>query len=593
MSDGKIFKGGEFLVTDATSSEIFTPEDLSDEQKQIAETTSQYLANDVMPRIDEIEQQRFEVSTQLMRKAGELGLLMVDALEDCDRLGLGKTTTALVADRIGPAGSFAVVFAAHSGLGVLPLLCYGTEEQKARYLEKLISGECIGAFCLTEPEAGSDALQPKSRAELTGDGKHYVLNGVKQFITNARLAGLFTIFAMVDGERVTAFLVERESDGLTLGPEEKKLGIKGTSTAQVILANVQVSVQNVLGEVGQGVHIAMNILNVGRLKLAAATTGAAKDDLAWGLRYANERKQFGRKIGAFGAIKEKIADATARIFAAESLVYRIGGLFDDRLGALDHSSGDFAKAYRKGLAEYAIECAIAKVFASEALAWVADEVLEIHGGYGYTADYPAERVYRDERINRIFEGTNEINRLTITGLVLKKAVKGDLPIQKAAAGAFDALMTPSFEELDESVPFVKERALLANLKTLFLVIAGAAAQKFGEKLAEEEEILMAAADLAIEIFALESAILRAEKAYPAASQRNKALLRAVAAICGFNGAERAGHAGRKAAFYVEEGDTLLMLLSGARRYSKFDASGLLDAKRRIAEASEEIERYVF
>jgi alkylation response protein AidB-like acyl-CoA dehydrogenase len=593
MDARRIFKGGEFLVAEVTKDEVFTPEDLSDEQRQIAQTARDFIADQVFPKLEEIERQDFPVSVDLMRTAGELGLLMTDAIEDSDRQGLGKVATTVVADHSGIAGSFSVVMAAHSGLGTLPLMYYGSEEQRARYLDKLTSGEWIAAFCLTEPQAGSDALQPRTTAELSLDATHYVLNGTKQFITNARIATFFTVFASFDDGRVAAFLVERDTPGLSIGPEEKKLGIKGSSTCQVILDRAKVPVENLLGEQGEGHKIALNVLNVGRLKLAAAVTGAARGELAYGLRYANQRKQFGKTIGSFGAIKEKIADATARIFASESLVYRLAGHMDDRLSDVARDCADLYEAYRKGVAEYAPECSIAKVYCSEMLAAVADDVLELYGGYGYTTDYPAERFYRDERINRIFEGTNEINRLLITGLVLRRSMQGKLPLQGEAVKAFDALLSPSFEELDVDTPFVKEKALIKDLKTLFLAIAGAAAQKFQEALAEEEEILTAAADLMIEIFALESAVLRADKLFDEASDRKRKLLAAVAKICAFAAAERAGTAGRRAAFYVEDGDALLMLLSGARRFSKFDATGLLEAKRLVADAAEEREQYPF
>jgi alkylation response protein AidB-like acyl-CoA dehydrogenase len=499
----------------------------------------------------------------------------------------------LVGEKIGPAGSFSVAFAAHTGIGTLPLIYYGTEAQKEKYLGKIISGEWISAYCLTEPESGSDALGAKATATLSEDGSYYLLNGTKQFITNAAFADLFTVFAKVDKKHFSAFLVERGFEGVSIGPEEKKLGIKGSSTCQVVLENAKVPVENLLGEIGKGHKIAFNVLNVGRFKLGAGVTGAAKEALGVGIRYANERKQFGKTIGSFGAIQEKIADMTADLFVSESLVYRLAGLIDNKLATLEQGIPDYYEEYQKGIEEYAPECAIAKVFCSDVLAEVVDEVLQIHGGYGFVSEYPAERFYRDERINRIFEGTNEVNRLLIPGMILRKSMKGELPLQKEAMKAFESLMTPSFEEIDDSVLFAGEKVLLKNLKTLFLILAGAAVQKYMDRLQNEQEILLAAADMAIQIFALESSVLRAEKAFPHASENKKELLQAAVKAFAFKATEAVGTAAKKGAFYIEEGDTLTMILSGVRRFAKYDASGLLQAKRRLAAAAIESEKYIF
>ena len=404
---------------------------------------------------------------------------------------------------------------------------------------------------------------------------------------------MFTIFAKINQEHFTAFLVERDFDGLLVGPEEKKLGLKGSSTTPVILENCKVPAENLLGEIGRGHKIAFNILNVGRFKLGAGATGAAKVALETGIAYANERVQFKKKISSFGAIKEKIANLMADIFVSESLVYRLAGLLDNNLATIPNNIDDYYVLYQKGIEEYAAECSISKVFCSEVLDKTVDEVLQIHGGYGYVSDYPVERYYRDARIHRIWEGTNEINRLLIPGIILRKAEKGELPLQAEAMKAFESLMAPSFEELDESVPFATEKALLANLKTLFLILSGTGVQKFMDKIADEQEILMAAADIAIQIFALESAVLRAEKALKVFSERKQELVKAAVKVFAFNASEIVGTAARKGAFYVEEGDTLIMLLSGVRRFSKYDASGLLAAKRLLADASCEEEKYMF
>ncbi|MDW7645406.1 MAG: acyl-CoA dehydrogenase family protein [Desulfuromonadales bacterium] len=589
----RLFKGGEFLVTEVTKDEVFTPEDFTDEQRAIGVTTEQFVANDIAPHIEEIDQQNFDLVVEGMRKAGELGLLMIDAPEEYGGLELDKATSMLVGEKISYAGSFSVAYAAHSGIGTLPLIYYGTAAQKEKYLEKIISGEWIAAYCLTEPESGSDALGARATATLSEDGQYYLLNGTKQFITNGGFAQLFTVFAKVDKEHFTAFLVERDFDGLVIGAEEKKLGIKGSSTTQIILDNCKVPVENVLGEIGKGHKIAFNVLNVGRFKLGAGVTGAAKMALAEGIRYANARKQFGKPIASFGAIQEKLANLTAATFASESLVYRLAGLLDNRLATLEKGVDNYYDLYQKGIEEYATECAISKVYCSEVLAEVVDEVVQIHGGYGFVSEYPAERYYRDERINRIFEGTNEVNRLLIPGMILRKAMKGELPLQKEAMKALEGLMTPSFEEIDDSLPFAREKVLLKNLKAVFLLLAGAAVQKYLMRLQDEQEILTAAADIAIEIFALESAVLRAEKSLAKASDKRQELLNAVVKVCAFRTAEAVGTAARRGAFYVEEGDTLTMMLSGIRRYTRYDATGLLPAKRRLAEEAISAEKYIF
>lgn len=588
-----LLKGGEYLIADSRPEDVFTPEDFSDEQRQFGDTTEQFVTNELVPRIEEIDNQNFDIVVEGMRKCGELGLLMMDAPEEYGGLDLDKASSMLVAERIAISGSFSVAYSAHTGIGTLPLIYYGTHEQKEKYLEKLITGEWCSAYCLTEPGSGSDALGAQASAVLSEDGSHYVLNGTKQYITNGGFAQLFTVFAKIDKEHFTAFLIERDFEGLSVGPEEKKMGIKGSSTTPVILDNCKVPVENVLGEIGKGHKIAFNVLNVGRFKLGAAVTGAAKAALETGIKYGNERVQFKKKISSFGAIKEKIADLTADIYAAESLIYRLAGLLDDKLATIEKGIDDYYVQYQKGIEDYAAECGISKVFCSEVLARTVDEVVQIHGGYGFVSDYPAERYYRDERINRIFEGTNEINRLLIPGMILRKAMKGELPLQAEAMKAFEALMTPSFEELDDSLPFAAEKALITNLKTLFLILAGTGVQKFMDKIADEQEILMAAADIAIQIFALESAVLRGEKVLSSYSERRQELLKAAIKIFAFRAAETAGSAARKGAFYIEEGDTLTMILSGVRRFSKYDATGLLAAKRLVADAASEDEKYIF
>ncbi len=589
----KLFKGAEYLITAADKNDIFTPEDFSDEQRQIGDTTEQFVLNEVVPHREEIERHNLPLSVELMKKCGELGLLMIDAPEEYGGLELDKATSMLAAEKLSRAGSFSVTYSAHTGIGTLPLVYYGTRMQKEKYLAKIISGEWIAAYCLTEPGSGSDALGAATTATLSADGKYYLLNGTKQFITNGGMANLFTVFAKIDKQHFTGFLVERNTEGLSVGNEENKMGVRGSSTTQIILEDARVPVENLLSSIGKGHKIAFNVLNVGRFKLGAAVTGAAKTALDTGIKYANERKAFGVTIGTFGAIQEKIADMNAAVFASESLVYRLAGLIDNRLATIPKGTVDYYEIYQQGIEEYSVECAIAKVFCSEVLAEVVDSVVQIHGGYGFIQEYSAEGYYRDERINRIWEGTNEINRLLIPGIILRRAMKGEIPLQKEAMKAFESLMSPSFDELDDTVPFAAEKALVAGLKQAFLVLAGSGVQKFMDTIKDEQEILLAVADLAINIFAIESAVLRAEKIMPKLSESRRASVNAAVKVFTFNGSEKAASAARRTAYYIEEGDTLTMLLAGIRRFTKYDATGLLKAKRQLAAASIEAEKYLF
>jgi butyryl-CoA dehydrogenase len=545
----------------------------------------------VLPVYERLEHQEPGLAAALMKKAGDAGLLMIDAPAEYGGLELDKKTSLLAADRMGAAGAFAVSFAAHTGIGTLPLVYYGNAAQKEKYLGRITTGEWSAAYCLTEPGAGSDALSGTTTATLSPCGKYYLLDGTKQFITNGGFAQLFVVFAKIDRKHFTAFLVERGFEGVTIGPEEKKLGIKGSSTTSVILEAAKVPVENLLGEIGKGHKIAFNVLNVGRFKLGATVNGAARMALAEGAAYANQRRQFGQPISSFGAIREKLADRAADVFAAESLVFRLAGMIDDRLDTLTKGAADYYEKVQQAIEEYSIECAISKVFCSEVLADVVDDVVQIHGGYGFTQEYKAERFYRDERINRIFEGTNEINRLLIPGTILRRAMKGELPIAREAMKALEELMTPSLDEVDPADPLAPEKLAVANLKKVFLVVAGAAAQRFGEKLKDEQEVLLALADVAIQAFAMESAVLRAEKSAPGPSGARRPLVLAAAKVFAFSAVEKVATAARRAAFYVGEGDTARLLLGGVRRLTKYDASGLLEAKRLLAAAVVEAERY--
>jgi alkylation response protein AidB-like acyl-CoA dehydrogenase len=589
----RIIKGCEYLLTEVNCAEVFTPEDFTDEHRQIGETTEQFVENEIVPHREEIENQNFELVVEGMQKAGELGLLMIDAPEEYGGLELDKVTSMLVAEKMALAGSFSVSFIAHTGIGTLPLIYFGTSAQKEQYLEKIITGEWCAAYCLTEPGFGSDALGGQASAILSEDGKSYILNGTKQFITNGGFSNLFTVFAKIDKQHFTAFLVEKDFEGLVVGAEEKKLGIKGSSTTQIILDNCKVPVENVLGEIGKGHKIAFNVLNIGRFKLGANVVGMAKVALVEGVTYANERKQFGQPISNFGAIQEKIADMVTEIFAAESLTYRLAGLLDTRLESIDKGTDNYYEEYLKGIEEYAAECAIAKVYCSEVLARAVDEALQIHGGYGFISEYPVERLYRDERINRLFEGTNEINRLLVPGNLLIKGKKGELSLQDAVMDAMQTLSAPAVDIAGAETPFSREKELVGNLKKLCLILLDAAVQRYADKLQREQEVMLTIAEAMNQIFALESAVLRAEKSIAQASPDRKQWFQAVAKLCAYDAAEKTVCAVRKGAFFVAEGESLATILGATKRFGNYDAVGLLEAKRMLASAAITAEKYVF
>ena len=570
-----ICNGGEYLVKDIDYRDVFTPEDFSDEHKQIADTTEQFVADEIMPINGEIEAKDFELVVEKLKQCAELGLMMIDAPEQYGGLELDKATSMLVMERMAFARNFGLSYMVHTGIGMLPLIYYGTADQKERYLGRLIQAEMIGAYCLTEPGSGSDALGAKTTATLSGDGRHYILSGTKQFSSNAGFADLFTIFAKVDKVHFTAFLVERTSVGLSFGPEEKKMGMHGSSTRQVILDNVRVPVENVLGEVGKGHKIAFNVLNVGRLKLGAFCVGQEKYALSEGARYANERRQFNVPISSFGAIREKLADVTAMTFASEAVVYRLAGLIDDRLATIAKGIGNYYVEYQKGIEEYAAECALAKVFCSEAAARSIDEMLQVHGGYGYIAEYPIEQLYRDERVQRIYEGTNEINRILIPGLLIRKGIGGkalDPAFETAAIGDFAA-----------------EKQLLRGMKRTYLALTDRIVKLFGAGAAGEQEILLALADAAIQIFALESAVLRAEKASAAATEKKQELYRAVVTLCTFTANSTLSMPPKNVRSFIGD-DTPLVAMAAVTAYK---AGGLLAAKRLIADATSQAEKYIF
>lgn len=570
----RIFNGGEYLVQDIDCREVFTPEDFTDEHRQIAATTEQFVAGEIMPINADIEAGDFGLVVQKLRVCAELGLMMIDAPEQYGGLELDKATSMLVMERMAFARNFGLSYMVHTGIGMLPLIYYGTADQKERYLGRLIQAEMIGAYCLTEPGSGSDALGAKTMATLSGDGSHYVLNGTKQFSSNAGFADLFTIFAKVDKVHFTAFLVERTFAGLSFGPEERKMGMHGSSTRPVILDQVRVPVANVLGEVGKGHKIAFNVLNVGRFKLGAFCVGQQKYALAEGARYANERRQFNVPISSFGAIREKLAEVAAMTFATEAVVYRLAGLIDERLATIARGTENYYVEYQKGIEEYAAECALTKVFCSEAAARGIDAMLQVHGGYGYIAEYPIEQLYRDERVQRIYEGTNEINRILIPGLLLRKGIGGTgLEPAFAAAGG----------------RFAPEKQLLQAMKRIWLALSDRTVARFGAEVASEQEILLALADAAIQIFALESAVLRAEKALKTATEQRRQEYRAVVTLCAFAARQQFANAADKCATFL--GDDSPLEAMGA--VTAYRASGLLAAQRLIADAVSRVERYIF
>ena len=582
ISAAKPVRGGSFLTEERQPQEIFTPEDLSGEHRQIAKTASDFTNNEVMPAADEIEAKDFTVLRGLLRKAGELGLMGADVPEAYGGLELDKVASAVIAESMSKLASFAVAFSAHVGIGTLPLVWYGTAEQKRKYLPKLATGEWIAAYALSESSSGSDALNCRTRATLSADGKEWVLNGEKMWITNAGIADIYTVFAKIDGEKFSAFLIERGSPGFSVGAEEHKLGIRGSSTCPLILADCRIPVGNLLGEAGKGHHIAFNILNIGRFKLGATCVGGARNILQEAIQYAKDRKAFGKSISEFGLIQEKLAECATGVYVGEALAYRTIGMIDAALADLDGSAEGASREIQKRIEEYAVECSILKVWGSEMLDMTVDHAMQIFAGYGYVEEYPAERAYRDSRINRIFEGTNEINRLIITGWLMKRAAAGQLPLMGAIKQLMDEVMSGPVAAEELEGPLAEERQLLAGARKLALFAAGAAMQKHMQALADEQEIVGALADCVMEVYALESAILRAEKL--AAAKGETAARQAIAmtryyAAKAFQTVELAA---RKVIAAVAEGDMLRTQLAILRRLAKHDPADTIASGRQIA-----------
>jgi alkylation response protein AidB-like acyl-CoA dehydrogenase len=580
--------GGSFLLEDRTPAEVFTPEDLTEEQRQIAATAIRFGREEIQPHIAALEAKEPGAMAAALRKAAELGFTAVDIPEEYGGMGMDKITSTVITDHLSVLASFCTAFGAHTGIGTLPLVWYGTEEQKQRYLPKLATSEWIAAYGLSEASSGSDAMNIRTRAVLSGDGAHYILNGEKHWITNAGTANLYTVFAKIDGEKFSAFLIERNTPGLSVGAEEHKLGIRGSSTCPLILQDCKVPKENLLGEAGKGHHIAFNVLNVGRLKLGVACVGGARHALAHMIRYAKERHAFGKAIAEMGLIQKKISLSAARLYAAESMAYRTAGLIDARLA--DVSAADAPKT----IGEYAVECSILKVYGSEMLSFVADELLATMAGYGYVEEYPAERFYRDARINRIFEGTNEINRLIITGWLMKQAMAGKLPLLAAIKRIMDEVTEPpSFDSGgggDE--PLAREAAALAAARKIALFAAGVASQRYMTALEEQQEIMADLADMISQIFALESSLVRAQKL--AGVGRSTAQL--AAAMTGIIAEETmalAEQAARRVLAGCGEGDLLRTQLAILRRLARFTPADSTALSRTVARSCIELERYPF
>lgn len=586
-------KGGEWLVKETSPMEMFIPEDFTEEQKMIRDLCDQFLDKEVYPILDRIDALEPGLMKSLVQKAGEQGLLAVSFPEEYGGLGKDFVTSTIVNEYLGAGHSFSVAIAAHTGIGTLPILYFGTEEQKQKYIPKLISGEWAGAYGLTEPNSGSDALSARTTAKLSADGKYYILNGQKCWITNGGFAQVFTVFAKVDGDKFTAFIVERGTEGFTQGPEEHKMGIKGSSTVQLYFQDCKVPVENVLGEIGKGHKIAFNILNIGRLKLCAAAIGGSRRALNSSVQYAMTREQFKQPISNFGAIQHKLAEMAIRIFAGESALYRTARWIDEKENELLAEGKPFHEALLAGAEEYAIECAILKVYGSEVLDFVVDEGVQIHGGNGFSAEYNISRAYRDSRINRIYEGTNEINRLLTLDMTLKRAMKGRIDLMGPAMAVQKELMSiPDFGNDDQSA-FAREKKLVGNLKKAILMTAGAAVQKLMMKIESEQEVLMNLADMAIETFNAESLLLRvmklAEQKGEAAVSLQADMMRTY--LC--DAADRIHKSGKDAINAFAEGDEQRMMLMGLKRFTKADPFNTKNARRRIAAKMIEEGKYCF
>ena len=584
----KVVQGGAFLIEQATPQEIFTPEDFTEEHRMIAETTRQFMDNEVVPRIDELEKHDWKLSRELVKKAADLGLIGANIPEEYGGLGLDQTSGALVGENIGRSASFATTLGAESGIGLLPIIYFGTEAAKQKYLPKIASGELITAYALTEAGSGSDAMAAKATAKLSADGTHYVLNGEKMFITNGGFADIFIVFAKVDGDKFSAFIVEKQ-EGVAPGAEEHKMGIKGSSTTPLVLTDARTPVENLLGEVGKGHKIAFNILNIGRFKLGAMCIGGMKLMLQEATKYANEREQFDKPISSFGAIKAKLAEMAIRTWVGEAMTYRTLGLIET---AISDTSDPDAKL--KAIEEYSAECSIIKVALSEYCDFVADEMVQIYGGYGYSAHYPAERAYRDSRINRIFEGTNEINRMLVPGRLMKSALSGKLALLPAAQALMDEILTPQMLDYNEDEQVLAaEQKLATNAKKVALMTLGTAAQKYMMKLGDQQEVLMGIADIIIDTYAMECAILRTQKLVAAQGEAAVARYIDMTRVFCNDAVERIEARAKNTLAAMAEGDELRTLLAALRRFTKLTPMNTVVARQRIADVMIAANRYAY
>ncbi|MEZ4937555.1 MAG: acyl-CoA dehydrogenase family protein [Crocinitomicaceae bacterium] len=582
-TDKKAIKGGEFIIRETKPEDIFIPEEFNEEQRMIAQTCKDFVEAEVMPHLDRIDKMEEGLMPSILDKAGELGMLGLSVPEELGGMGVEFATSLLATESLGEGYSFSVAYGAHTGIGTLPILYYGTEEQKQKYIPKLASGEWKAAYCLTEPSSGSDANSGKTKAVLSEDGKHYVLNGQKMWITNGGFANLFTVFAKIDNDtKLSAFIVEADSEGISLNPEEKKMGIKGSSTRQVFFNNVKVPVENMLSERENGFKIALNILNIGRIKLGAGVLGGAKAAITDSVKYANEREQFGRPIAKYGAIRYKLAEQVIRTFVIESALYRAGQNIDDAIHALIAEGVDKGEATLRGIEQFAPECAILKVAGSEALDYVVDEGVQIHGGMGYSAESKIERAYRDSRINRIFEGTNEINRMLTVDMMLKRAMKGELDLMGPAMKVANELMSiPDFEDPSTEL-FGEEKKYLQNFKKVILMVAGSAVQKLMQTLAKEQEVLMAISDISIYTYLAESAMLRVEKMVSMKGQEACKEEIDIVKTYIYDVADKINKIGKDAINSFAEGDEARIMLMGLKRFTKTQPVNVKETRQRIA-----------
>jgi len=583
-------KGGSFLLESPQPSDVFTPADLTDDQKLIGQTAEEFVLKEVLPVAKDLENKKPGLMVELVKKGGEVGLMGGGVPEEYGGAGLDKISTTVLTEKLSIYGGFAVTHGAHAGIGTLPIVYFGTEAQKKKYLPKLATGEWIGAYCLSEPQAGSDAQNSLTRAELNKEGTHYILNGQKMWITNGGFADVYIVFAKIDGEKFTAFIVERTFPGFKPGNEEHKMGIHGSSTTPIFLENCKVPKENLLHEIGRGHIVAFNILNAGRFTLGASCVGGSKHVLMTSAKYARERKAFGKQIGDFGLMKEKLAEMAIQIFAVESMVYRSAGNIEAAMAAAS-GSGDKIQNSMKVLEEYAIESSIAKVYGSEMLDFVVDEAVQIFGGYGFHEEYPVCRAYRDSRINRIFEGTNEINRMLIIQMLMKRAMGGQLPLIPAAMKLADEILAgPSFEEAPDGV-LATESRVVANSKKMFLQAAGGAVQKFREKLADEQELIGALSNVVMEIYAMESCLLRAQKAAAAKGESASQTMIDAARVFINDAAERLEHEAKRAIAAIHEGDMLTTQMAVLKRFAKRAPVDTIALRRRVASAVQSQDRY--